>query len=115
MKEVTQLLVRGFDLAEAEGRVLLAVGRREARRVRGAVNNIAVSVTCLLISIPLFVAGFGLLTIGLMGWLETMVIRPLAAGLTGLAVLAFAFAWLLGFNLIRSRNRSMNQSHEIVR
>lgn len=106
MKEISQLVVRVFDLIEAEGRVLLAVGREEARQVHGAVNNIAVSLTCLMISIPLFVAGFSLLAIGLMWWLETQVTRPLAAVLTGFAVLAFASSWLLGFKLMRGRYRS---------
>ena len=106
MKEISQFVIRVFDLIEAEGRVLLEIGREEARHVQSAVNSLALGATCLLISIPLFVAGFGLLAIGLMWWLETQVTQPLAAGLTGLAVLAFAAAWLLGFKLTRGKNRS---------
>jgi hypothetical protein len=106
MKEISQFVVRVFDLIEAEGRVLLEVGRAEARQVQGAVNSMALGATCLLISIPLFVAGFSLLAVGLMWWLETQVTRPLAAGLTGLVVLAFASAWLIGFKMTRGRNGS---------
>ena len=106
MKEISQFVVRVFDLVEAEGRTLLAVGREEARQAQGAVKSLAMGATCLLISIPLFVAGFSLLAIGLMWWLETLVTRPLAAALTGLVVLAFASAWLVGFKLTSWKGRS---------
>jgi divalent metal cation (Fe/Co/Zn/Cd) transporter len=106
VKEISQFVVRVFDLIEAEGRVLLEVGREEARRVHSAVNSMAVGATCLLISIPLFIAGISLLGIGLMWWLETQVTRPLAAVLTGFMFLAVASSLLLGFKLTRKPDRS---------
>jgi hypothetical protein len=106
VKEISQFVVRVFDLIEAEGRTLLKVGREEARQVHSAVNGMALGATYLLISIPLFLAGFSLLAIGLMWWLETVVSRPLAAALTGLVLLVFASAWLLGFKLNSGRNSS---------
>ena len=104
MKDVAQFVVHVFDLIEAEGRVLLTAGRAEARQVRGAVNSFAMGATCLLIAIPLFIAGFIMLAVGLMWWLETLVTQPLAAALTGVAILVVAAAWLIGFRLTTGRN-----------
>ncbi|MCC5830936.1 MAG: hypothetical protein JJU36_15935 [Phycisphaeraceae bacterium] len=105
MKAIAQFIVRVFDLIEAEGEVLRTVGREEGHRAHGIVARLAVGATCLLVSIPIFIAGFALLAAALMWWLQTMVSRPMAAGLTGLAVLAIGASWAYGFRLITARSQ----------
>lgn len=105
MKAISQFVVHVFDLIEAEGAALLTAARGEARRVRLAATNLAMGSVFLIISIPLFVGGFGLLGAALMWSLETVVSRPLAACLTGLAVLAAAAGCLLGFKLLAGRRQ----------
>ncbi len=103
MKVISEFVVHVFDLIEAEGRSLLTVVRGEARHVRHTATDIAVGVTFLLVAVPLLIAGAGLLAAGLMWWLETLVGRPLAAGLTGLAVLGAAGACLSCFKWLAAR------------
>ena len=103
MKAISQLVVHVFDLIEAEGRTLLTVFRGESGRVRTVATNMAMGVAFLLVSVPLFVAGVWLIAAGLMWWLETQVSRPLAAGLTGLAILAVGAGCLSCFRFLAGR------------
>lgn len=105
MKAISQFVVHLCDLVEAEGRVLLTVGREEARRVKDAAADLALGAALLLVAVPLLVAGFSLLAAALMWWLESLVSRPLAACLTGLAVLSGGGAGILGFRLLTGRRR----------
>lgn len=105
MKAISQFVVQVFDLMEAEGSALLTVVRGEARRVQTTATNMAMGVAFLLVSVPLFVAGFWMLAAGLMWWLETQVSRPLAAGLTGLAILAVGGGCLSCFKLLTARHQ----------
>jgi glucan phosphoethanolaminetransferase (alkaline phosphatase superfamily) len=105
VKAISQFVVHVFDLIEAEGATILAVVRGEARRVHAAATNMALGVAILLISVPLFIAGFGLLAAGLMWWLETQVSRPLAAGLTGFVILALAAGCLACFKMLTGRRQ----------
>ncbi len=106
MQAISQFVVRFFDLVEAEGSALLAAIRAEASRVRVAANAMAMGLALLAVAVPIFIAGIGFLSVGLMWWLETQVARPLAAGLTGVAILAVGGALLLGFRAsARSHNR----------
>lgn len=104
MRTIAQFVVRVFDLFEAEGRTLLTVVRAESRRMHSTVTNMAMGVAFLLISVPLGVAGVWLSAAGLMCWLETQVTRPLAAGLTGLAILAVGAACLACFKWFAERS-----------
>jgi uncharacterized membrane protein YqgA involved in biofilm formation len=88
---------------EAEGSTLLTVVRGEARRVHASATSLALGVTFLLISVPLFVAGIAMLAAGLMWWLETQVSRPLAVSLTGLLILASGAACLTTFKLLTAK------------
>ncbi len=105
MKAISQFVVHVFDLIEAEGAALRTIVRAEARRVQMATTNVALGVAFLLISIPLIVAGAGLIAAGLMWWLETQVSRPLAASLTGLIVIGVGISSLLGFKLIAGKHQ----------
>lgn len=87
MKAISQFVVHLFDLIEAEGRGLRSVVRTEASHARTIASSMVIGVAVLLISIPLIVGGFILSAAGLMWWLETVVSRPAAAALTGLALL----------------------------
>lgn len=95
MKAISSLLVSVCNLIEAEGRSLRAVAREEAQAARSGIVSMAVGIAFLLVAVPLFVAGAALLALGLNWWLEAHLSRPLAAALTGLVVLAMAFACLL--------------------
>ena len=105
MKAIAQLVVRLFDLLEAEGRSLRAVVRVETRRMHATATNMAIGAAFLLIAVPLCVAGFGLLAAGLLWWLETQFGRPLAAAVTGLVMLAAGGGCVLGFRLLASRQQ----------
>ncbi len=100
MKVIAQFVVRLFDLIEAEGSTLLTVVRGEARRARASAANLLLGMSFLLIAVPLTVAGVGLITVGLMWWLEAEVGRPLAAVLTGAAVLVAAGVCLMCFRAV---------------
>lgn len=99
MKAIAQFVVNVVDLIEAEGRSLRTIVRSEARCAQSAAKNMAMGTAFLLAAVPLLVAGVWLMAAGLMWWLETQVSRPLAAGLTGLALLALAAACMLCFRL----------------
>ena len=103
VKAISEFIVHVFDLIEAEGRGLLKVVRGEAHRARAIFANLATGVAVLLISIPLIVAGLGLAAAGLMWWLEGLVGRPLAAGLTGLAVLGVGIGCFVYFRVLANR------------
>ncbi len=105
MKAIAQLVVRVFDLLEAEGRALRAVVRVETRRMHTTATNMAMGATCLLIAVPLCIAGFGLLAAGLLWWLETQFSRPLAAGLTGLVTLGAGGGCILCFRALAARHQ----------
>ncbi len=102
MKAISSFIVHVFNLIEAEGAALRTAVRDEARRAQAAAANLATGAGVLIISIPLLIAGFGLLAAGLMWWLETQVSRPAAASLTGAGLLAvgaggvFSARWLAG-------------------
>lgn len=103
MRVISQFVVRVFDLIETEGRALLTVVREEARQLRTAAANMATGLAFLLISVPLFVAGFLLVAAGLMWWLETRLDRPLAAVITGLVILATGYGCLALFRSLAGR------------
>ncbi|MFN0131538.1 MAG: hypothetical protein ACKVW3_03245 [Phycisphaerales bacterium] len=104
MKAVSEFVVHASDLIEAEGRALLTVVRGEARRAHAAAVKMTMAAALLLVTVPLTLAGLGLIGAGLMWWLETVVSRSLAACLTGLATLGVAGAMLLCFTRVaRSR------------
>lgn len=105
MKVISQFVVHVFDLIEAEGRALLTVVRGETLRLRDAAADLATGLAFLLVSIPLFVAGFLLLAAGLMWWLETLVSRPLAAALTGGAILCLGGVCMMCFRALAGRRR----------
>ncbi|MCP9874390.1 hypothetical protein [Synechococcus sp. Cruz CV-v-12] len=105
MKAISQFLVHVVDLVEAEGRSLRSVVRGEAERVQATVASMLLGVAMLLISIPFVISGVWLLGAGLMWWLETEVGRPLAAGLTGLAVLSVGGAFIGGFRSLAGRKQ----------
>lgn len=105
MKAIAQLVVRVFDLLEAEGRALRASVRVETRRLHTTATNMALGATCLLIAVPLCVAGFGLMAAGLLWWLETQFGRPLAAGLTGLATLGAGVGCVFCFRSFAARQQ----------
>lgn len=104
MKALAQFFVHALDLVEAEGRALLTVVRGEGRHVRTVATNLAMGVTFLMVSVPLFVAGVGLIAAGLMWWLESQVGRPLAASLTGIALLTVGGCCLSFFRLLSRRH-----------
>jgi len=105
VKSISQFIVHVFDLVEAEGRCLRETIRGEAHRAQAAAAGLAMGAVFLVVSIPLLVAGIGLLAAGLMWWLETQVTRPLAACLTGLVILLVAGACLLCFKRLTGRAR----------
>lgn len=86
MKVISEFIVRLFDLLEAEGRVLRWAVRTEVRHMRGAAADCGLAIVLLLVSGALLVGGVGSAAWGLMCWLETLVGRPLAAVLTGVAL-----------------------------
>lgn len=100
MKVISQFVVHLFDLIEAEGRGLRSVVQAEARRAHAIASRMAMGVAVLLISIPLIVGGFVMSAAGLMWWLETVVSRPAAAALTGLALLALGVGCFSCFKLL---------------
>lgn len=103
MKAISQFVVHLFDLIEAEGFALRSAVRGEARRARQAATDIVTSVAFLLVAVPLTLAGLALMATGLLRWLELQVGGPLAATLTGLAVLTVAGGcfWCFRFLLAR--------------
>ena len=106
MKAIAQLVVRIFDLVEAEGRSLRSVVRDEARCAHAAANNIALGLALLIMAIPVSVGGITLLAVSFMWWLETQVSRSLAACLTGLVILAAGALLLASFRLVARRTHS---------
>lgn len=106
MKAISQFVVNVFDLIEAEGRTLQSVVRSEARRVQTTATNMALGFALLVASLVLSLAGLWLLGAGLMWWLETQVTRPLAAFITGLAILGAGACCLYGFKRLAGRNKA---------
>jgi hypothetical protein len=106
MKVMSQFVISVFDLIEAEGRTLLAVARNEAGAVHGGVVKLAMAFAFLLAFVPLFIVGALLLAVGLMWGLETQMGRPLAAELTGCAVLIIAFSCLFIFRSLSNKRAS---------
>ncbi len=103
MKAISQFVVHVFDLLEAEGRCLRAAVRSEARRAQGVAASLAMAMSFLLVAVPLLIAGVGLVAAGLMWWLETEVSRPVAALITGAAVLVVGTGCMAGFKLLARR------------
>lgn len=103
MNAISQFVISVFELAEAEGRDLRKVVRAQARDVHEAVATFAMGMAVLLVSVPLLVAGVWLMAAGLMWWLETQVARPIAAGVTGLIIIAIGVVCLLLFRSITRR------------
>lgn len=103
MKGVSQFVVHVFDLLEAEGGAFRRAVRDEAGRARRSVASLLLGVAALLVSVPLTVGGVGLVSAGLMWWLEGEVGRPLAAALTGAAVLTAAGLLVSCFRAIVGR------------
>jgi len=106
LKALSQFVVHLFDLIEAEGRSFLAISREEVRHARNAAADFAVGAVFLVVSVPLFLGGLTFLVAALFWWLETLFIRPLAACLTGLAVMTAASAALYAFRLMVGKGRS---------
>lgn len=104
MKAISQFVVRLVDLLEAEGRAAMSVARSEARHVRRMAAHLALGVAVLCIAVPLCLGSVWLLTTGLRGWLETEVSRPLAAGLSGLVLLAVGAACFGGAVMLIGRS-----------
>ncbi len=100
MSAISQFVISVFELAEAEGRDLRTTVRAEARDLRTVVVNLATASAVLLLSVPLLVAGAGLMTAGLMWWLESQLNRPLAAAITGLVVSALGLGCLFLFRTL---------------
>ncbi|TVQ60451.1 MAG: hypothetical protein EA378_11680 [Phycisphaerales bacterium] len=103
MKAISQFVVHVFDLIEAEGVALRSAVRSEAQRARETSADVATGFALLLTSVPVLLAGFGLLAAGMMWWLETIVSRPLAAGITGAVALVLGGALLFTFRQIARR------------
>ena len=106
MKAISQFVVRVFDLIEAEGRDLRSVLRVEADRVHATLSHLAVGIAILLISVPLILAGLYLLAAGMLWWLETVVSRPVAAALAGLALLVAGISCFVLSKLLFLRRQS---------
>lgn len=106
MKAISELVIHVFDLVEAEGKTLLHVVRNEASRARTTVANMALAIGVLVVAVPLLVSGLWLMAAGLMWWLETLVGRPLAAGITGLVLVLFAVAGVAVFKKLTSKAQS---------
>lgn len=106
MKAISELVIHVFDLVEAEGKTLLHVVRNEASRARTTVANMALAIGVLVVAVPLLVSGLWLMAAGLMWWLETLVGRPLAAGITGLVLILFAAAGVLVFKKLTTKAQS---------
>lgn len=105
MKAISELVVHVFDLMEAEGRGLLTVVRGEAKRAQSAASNMAMGLAFLTVAVPLLIGGLALMAAGLMWWLETQVARPMAACLTGLAIITGAFSCIWLFKLLSGRTQ----------
>lgn len=95
MKALSQFVVRVFDLVEAEGRTLLAVTRDEARRAQATATNMAMAGACLLLAVVFVIGGYGLIAMGVRGWLAARVDPSLASVLTGLLTIVLAGGCLL--------------------
>lgn len=103
MKAVSQFVVHVFDLLEAEGGALRKAVRDEAGRASRSVANFLLGVAALVVAVPLTVGGVGLVSAGLMWWLESEVGRPLAAVLTGAAVIVAAAVCVAWFRAVVAR------------
>ena len=106
MKAIAQLVVRLFDLVEAEGRSLRSVVRDEVQTAHAAAGNFALGLAFLIMAIPLCVGGITLLAVSFMWWLETQVSPALAACLTGLVILAAGVLFLASFRVIARKTSS---------
>lgn len=103
MRAISELVVHVFDLIEAEGRALLHVVRTEANRARTTLSNLALAISVLAVAVPLLVSGLWLMAAGLMWWLEAVVGRPLAAGITGLMLVILASGGVLMFRVLTTK------------
>lgn len=95
MKAIAELVVRVFDLIEAEASRLQLIWLGEARKARFTAVALAQAAAFLLMSVPLIVAGVCLVAMGLMWWVEAEFGRPIAVGLMGLVILAAGVLCLL--------------------
>lgn len=103
MKAVSQFVVHVFDLLEAEGGALRRAVRDEAGRASRSAANLFLGLAALVVAVPLAVVGVGLIAAGLMWWLESEVGRPLAAALTGVAVIVAAAICVAWFRAVVAR------------
>ncbi len=106
MKGISQLVVHVFELAEAGGSSLRANVRNEVHRACVAATDLVYSGAFLIVAIPLCIAGVLLVGAGFMWWLETQVSRPLAALLTGVALLIASAAFVMIARKIARRQRA---------
>jgi len=88
VRAISQFVVNVCDLFEAEGRSLRAVIRGEATRARAATTSMAFGLLLALIAVPIVVGGVGLLAVSLLWALERPLGLPLAAAITGGALVA---------------------------
>lgn len=96
MTKLAALVVKIADLAEAEGRSLLAVARAEGARLHTSVSSLAVAIAFLAAGTLLALCGVALLAFGAFLSIEQHLGRPAAAAITGLAFLIAAgiCAWM---------------------
>jgi uncharacterized membrane protein len=87
VKSIAEMVVRVFDLVEAEGRTLLAITRAEGQRARSGLMALAVVVALLIAAVPLVLTGVWFMCAGMFWGLEGPVGRAAAAALTGFALL----------------------------
>lgn len=104
MRAIAELVVRIFDLIEAEADKLLMVWRGEARVAQVTAVALAQAAAFLLMSVPLIVAGVCLVALGLIWWVEAEFGRPFAVGLMGLVILATGVACVLIARRVATRS-----------
>ena len=103
MKTISHFVISVFDLIEAEGRDLRSTVRAESSAAYAAICRFAIGMVFLLVSIPLFAGAILLVAAGCMWWLETHLSRPVAALLTGVAILIVAALCLLIFKSLTAK------------
>lgn len=88
MKVISQFVVRVCDLIEAEGRTLRSVIRHEAAQIhahaQAMIANLLLGSALLVLAVCFVIAGFGLIAMGLLRWLEPLISQPAALVLSGL-------------------------------
>lgn len=96
MTKLAALVVRIADLAEAEGRTLLAAARLEGTRLNASVAHLAVRLAFLAAATALALVGVGLVAYGAFLLIEPPLGRPGSAIVTGAAffIIAGVCVWM---------------------